>query len=148
MPGYTNPLAIPYPVDADAARDAISTIPKAAAEKTNDLLAALTGLNPGALDLDPLLGPNCVTSAEGSDAYRRAGFASIHLYMRAAGPVAAGNTIVALPIGWRPPRVVRGVFSTTGSTHAAVTLLTSGSMYCEVALATNALLWGTLVYPV
>lgn len=148
MPGYTTPLAIPYPVDADAARDAISTIPKAAAEKTNDLLAAISGVNAGALDLDPLLGPNCVTSAEGSDAYRRAGFVSILFYMRAAGPVTGGNTILSMPIGWRPPRIVRGVFSTTASTHASVTLQASGAMFCELSLATNALLWGTLTYPV
>lgn len=146
MPGYTVPLNIPYPIASDTARAAMQTIPQAAAEKVDDLLAAMSGFNPGSIV--PVLGSNIESAGEGSAAYRGAAFAELTLYVRAAGPKAAASTIATLPVGWRPPRIVRGLMSTTVTNHVAVTLTPAGLFYCEVALTTGTLLYGNLTFPV
>lgn len=101
MTGYTNPLLIPYATSGDSLRDAVSTIPQQAAEKVDDLLTAISGVNPaGPVAITP--SPNWINN--GSAVYRRAGFAHAHLSMnRDQNSAWGGSTNVGvIPAGYRP----------------------------------------------
>lgn len=101
MPAYTTPLAIPYPTSLDTLRDAVSTIPQQAAEKVNDAIGAISGVNPSnwtAVTAGP------VWSMLNTRVVRRAGMACLHLHASRATQTswASGEVICTVPAGFRP----------------------------------------------
>lgn len=96
----------------------------------------------------PTLGSNVVTAGEGSESYRKGDTVTLAVYVQAAGPVAAGGTLLTVADGYRPPRIIRGTLSSGASTVCGVTMSTAGVLTTEVALETNALLYGHMTYVV
>ncbi len=118
MPGYTDPLAIPYPVAGDTMRDAVSTIAQQAAEKVDDLLSAVPGVNPSArVNITAAAG---WTVSGDAGVWRRAGMAHLHVRVTRNGNTAwgASATIATVPVGYRPLAGVvyaSGVVNSSGS---------------------------------
>ena len=98
MPGYTSHLAIPYATDSDSARDAISVIPQQAAEKVDDLISAIPGVNPAPWAVLTDLGGGW---GSGTTYTRRAGMASVNFATTKASWI-AGEIVGRLPAGYRP----------------------------------------------
>lgn len=117
MTGYTSPLAIPYPTSTDSLTAAVSTIPQQAAEKVDDLLSAVSGVNPSGLVA--LTAPAGWSLGGASGVWRRAAMAHVHVVSNRVNNTAwgAGEVVARVPVGYRPLALVyvAGVLSASGA---------------------------------
>lgn len=95
-----------------------------------------------------VLGANVIQQPEGANAYRIPGAVLLTYYLKVTAATPAGTTLLTLPAGWRPPRIVRTIGSAGVSTHVSTTMNTAGVMWCEVALGINEILFGTMKLPI
>lgn len=126
MPGYTAPMQIPYPTPGDTLRDAVSTIPAAAATKVNDLLAALQGVAAANVALVHSSSFN-PTGTFPTTAFRRAGMVTVVMGADKNG-WGGGETVATLPVGYRPAFNVYAFGLRTSDAGPIPLLITSGGL--------------------
>lgn len=143
MPGYTNPLLIPYPVPADSLESAVQAIPEATAKKLNDLIAAISGVAPGPVTA---LGVNGANGWAGEIWYAaRAGLVTMTFWTTKANFVADDVISLPAPLGFRPPRTWFGSASLNGNARD-VYLDAAGIL--RTGAAGNGGVRGNLTYPI
>lgn len=127
MPSYTDPLSIPFPNSGDSLRDAVSTIPQQAAERVDDLLSSISGVNPSGLVGVPT---GTGWGATASGVYRRAAMAHLHLQLTRIGDTSWTNNALlgTVPVGYRP---------LSGTRAAAVLTATGAPVMCAVSADGN-----------
>lgn len=142
MPSYTSPLNIPYPNGSDSLRAAVSTIAQLQAEKVNDLIGAITGVNASAWV--PITPRGAMTNiGAGTASSRAAGMTTLAVSL--TGQHDANVWAFSLPVGHAPSR---NLYVDVGDLNANVLhpMVVQSDGVCYFRYTANAAVVGTVTF--
>lgn len=141
MSGVTVPLGFPYPTDADFVTLGDEAI-QALAEAVDDYFVGVTSVAVAA---------GGSVTLNGTRVHRRGRVGILNCEnLAATALLGVGNTILTLPVGYRPAVSTRGVivvYVAGGNTTIMVELQAGGAVVIANAIPNGAAVYGSVTFP-
>lgn len=143
MPGSTPNYLIPYPVSGDSLKDAVSTIPQAAATKIDEIVGTINGTGPSPSPLAAAL----VSCSGAVQVYKRGWLAIVVVDVTTTSAINQFWHFATLPVAASPAGVVNAqIWNNTSG--ASLPIYTNGrNIHVRNAVPTGHQLLGTVTVP-